>query len=126
MAATIVDLYIDKGADWSVDLDIDETGYTFSGTIAGVTPTFDVIDDDGDATHDNRLIFDKSKGSLYAGTCTGSNWNDANRGSGAIGLGRDVIASGNYSFAIGNNSSITGISGFSGLNISLATLKTSS
>lgn len=37
------------------------------------------LDDDGDADHDARMMFDKSLGSFYAGRVTGTEWDSGNR-----------------------------------------------
>ncbi|MGB4107935.1 MAG: hypothetical protein WBK55_09105, partial [Alphaproteobacteria bacterium] len=57
---------------------------------------------------DNRLFFDKSKGAFRAGSATGTQWDDANVGTGSVALGTDLTASGAYSAAIGLASSATG------------------
>jgi len=66
------------------------------------------LDDDGDTDHDYRLIYDKSKGFFGVGRATGSQWNDANRGIGAIVMGDDSIASGYYAHAEGRQTTASG------------------
>lgn len=62
------------------------------------------LDDDGDTTHDARIIFDKSKGFFGAGVSTTTGINDINRGMYATSLGYNCKASGAYAVAIGSNS----------------------
>ncbi|PCI98597.1 MAG: hypothetical protein COB14_07720 [Alphaproteobacteria bacterium] len=70
------------------------------------------LDDDGDANHDNRMFFDKSKGAFRVGTETGTNWDDANVGTNSIALGRSANASGNDSAAMGAQVTASGLSSF--------------
>ena len=67
----------------------------------------DQLDDDGDANHDARVIFDKSKGFFAAGTQAGTDWDDASRGANAAAFGT-AIASGATSFAAGQAAYATG------------------
>ncbi len=64
------------------------------------------LDDDGDANHDRRMLFDKSNGSFRAGTTTGGEWN--NRGTNSVGLGSNALASGPVSVAMGESPSASG------------------
>ncbi|MEX1087252.1 MAG: hypothetical protein WEC58_01875, partial [Candidatus Paceibacterota bacterium] len=57
--------------------------------------------DTGNADHDNRFFFDKSKGAFRAGYVTGSEWDDSNVGIYSTAIGRGAIASGAGSFAGG-------------------------
>lgn len=57
--------------------------------------------DDGDATHSNRMFFDKSKGAFRAGGVTGTEWDDASVGANSIALGVNTKASGVGSVALG-------------------------
>lgn len=51
---------------------------------------------------DSRFLFDKSKGAFRAGLAQSTEWDDANRGLYSAAFGRDTIASGQGSFAVGN------------------------
>ncbi len=62
------------------------------------------LDDTGVASHDARVQFDKSKAAFYAGSATGTQWDDVNRGSGSVNLGTNNTASGAVSVAIGSGS----------------------
>lgn len=62
----------------------------------------DSLDDDGDATHDARFMFDKSKGFFAAGRATGTEWDAANRGTYSA-----VFGDSNKCLA--NNSIVTGL-----------------
>lgn len=65
------------------------------------------LNDDGDPTHDNRLIFDKSNGSFRAGTANSTQWDSRGAGSAAFGLNN--LARGNYNLVSGSsNSTATG------------------
>lgn len=66
------------------------------------------LDDDGDATHQSRLFFDKSKYAFRAGYTSGDSWDDANVGIGSVAMGADSRASGQNSIAIGSFSWATG------------------
>ncbi len=68
----------------------------------------DSLDDDGNSTHDDRIIFDKSKGAFRAGGTPGTEWDDASRGFHSTGLGLSCTASGAYSLAAGISSQATG------------------
>jgi len=61
----------------------------------------DQLDDDGVATHDNRMFFDKSKGAFRAGGVATTQWNDVNRGLYSFATGYNSRASGGYSIAMG-------------------------
>ncbi len=64
--------------------------------------------DAGNATEDNRLFFDKSKGAVRAGSASFTQWNDANVGTYSIGIGTNVIASGYGSMALGYSDTADG------------------
>lgn len=69
----------------------------------------DSLDDDTDTDHDTRVIFDKSKGFFAAGTVTGSEWNNANRGVNSVVFGNNNTGSAITSSVLGGASnSITG------------------
>ena len=53
-----------------------------------------------DTNRSNRMMFDKSKGSFYAGSTSDTQWDSANRGEYAAAFGRNCIASGQYSVAM--------------------------
>lgn len=55
------------------------------------------LDDDGDANHDSRFIFDKSNGSFRAGRVASTQWNSGNRGNFSVAFGANNTASGNHS-----------------------------
>ena len=57
-----------------------------------------------DTDRSNRMMFDKSKGSFYAGSTSDTQWDSANRGQYAAAFGRNCTASGQYSVAMGYNS----------------------
>lgn len=68
----------------------------------------DQLDDDADTSHDDRFIFDKSKGFFGAGRFTGTQVDASNRGNlAAFVLGRDSTASGASAFALGFNNTAT-------------------
>lgn len=62
------------------------------------------LDDDGDANHDSRLIFDKSNGSFRAGRVASTQWNSANRGNFSVAFGANNMASGNHSGVLAGES----------------------
>ena len=69
----------------------------------------DRLDDDSSViTKDNRMLFDKVKGAFRAGTANDSQWDNANRGTYSIALGRNSTASGSNSFAVGNSNTASG------------------
>ncbi len=70
------------------------------------------LDDDGDANHDNRIFFDKSKGAFRAGNANGTQWDDANVGDYSFAAGAGVTASGNSSTALGSGITASGQSSF--------------
>ena len=57
-----------------------------------------------DTDRSNRMMFDKSKGSFYAGSTSDTQWDSANRGQYAAAFGRNCTASGQYSVAMGYHS----------------------
>jgi hypothetical protein len=61
------------------------------------------LDDDGDATHDTRMFFDKSTGAFRAGTATDTEWNATERGVNSVAIGNGSVARGDYSVAFGLN-----------------------
>ncbi|MCB1782924.1 MAG: hypothetical protein KDI13_02920, partial [Alphaproteobacteria bacterium] len=67
------------------------------------------LDDDGDANHDARMLFDKSKSAFRAGQVTGTEWNNANIGANSTALGYAVKASGTNTVAIGASSTASGL-----------------
>jgi hypothetical protein len=82
--------------------------YTDSGVISQIhnyTDDFVVgspqLADDGDANHDKRMWFDKSRGAFRAGGVPGSEWDDANVGDYSAGFGNTGIASGSISTHFG-------------------------
>ena len=64
--------------------------------------------DDGNAAHDARMFFDKSKGAFRAGGATSTQWNDTAVGINSFATGLDNIASGSYSVAMGRSNSVGG------------------
>lgn len=66
----------------------------------------DQLDDDGDATHDNRFLFDKSTAAFRAGVATGTQWDT--RGAGSFAGGTDNTATGANSVAFGQNNTNAG------------------
>ena len=61
-------------------------------------------DDAGNADHDSRFFFDKSKGAFRAGIEEGDKWDDGNRGIGSVALGNGNTAAGENSVAMGYQS----------------------
>lgn len=57
--------------------------------------------DDGGASYDSRMFFDKSTGSFRAGEVDGAQWDSGSRGSWSAAFGRNTTASGGYSLAWG-------------------------
>ncbi|MGH1404828.1 MAG: tail fiber domain-containing protein [Alphaproteobacteria bacterium] len=80
-----------------------------SGTVAYATDDFvfgsSQLADTGDANHDHRMFFDKSKGAFRAGRATGTEWDDANVGNYSAAFGTNTIASGENAFAVGGSAS---------------------
>jgi hypothetical protein len=70
----------------------------------------DSLDDDGLAIHDNRMLFDKSKGAIRAGTANSITWDDANRGFQSVAFGRNTAASGARSTVAGGDINATSAS----------------
>ncbi|HHZ65494.1 MAG TPA: hypothetical protein EYN51_08385, partial [Flavobacteriales bacterium] len=70
------------------------------------------LDDDTDPNHDNRMLFDKSKGAFRAGGVTTTLWNDANRGNFSFAGGFNNTATGTYSTAFGTISDVNGSNAF--------------
>ncbi|PCJ98195.1 MAG: hypothetical protein COA45_08585 [Zetaproteobacteria bacterium] len=70
------------------------------------------LDDDGDANHDSRMFFDKSKSAFRAGSATGTEWDDANVGAYSFSGGWLSRASGQYSTSFGRASRATGSGSF--------------
>jgi len=80
-----------------------------------------VLADDGDATHDNRMWFDKSKGAFRAGGVGGNQWDDGNVGSYSTALGQGNIASNNYTFGFGASVTVSGLNASAGGSATTAT-----
>lgn len=87
----------DAAGDWAVD------DFVFGSP---------QLDDDGDATHDARMFFDKSKGAFRAGQVTGTEWDDASVGASSF-AGGSSTASGASSTAFGSGSTASGAESFS-------------
>lgn len=60
------------------------------------------LDEDGEADHNNRMFFDKSKSAFRAGLSASNSWDEANVGLYSAAFGAGSIASGAMSFATGN------------------------
>ena len=71
------------------------------------------LDDDGDVAHDNRMLFDKSKGAFRVGRVELTAWDDANRGLYSFAQGDGSKASGDRSVALGFTTQATGSGAFS-------------
>lgn len=81
------------------------------------------LDDDGDPTHDARVLFDKGKAAFYAGRATGNSWNAVNRGDASINLGTDNLTNVDGAVGIGQGNSVGGEYAFcAGYNNTVATL----
>ncbi|MGH1376096.1 MAG: tail fiber domain-containing protein [Alphaproteobacteria bacterium] len=95
-----------------------------SGTIAYATDDFvfgsSQLADTGDANHDNRMFFDKSKGAFRAGVVTGTEWDDSNVGAESVAFGRNAEAIGNNTFAAGTHVAAVGNESFAVGNSSYA------
>jgi hypothetical protein len=76
------------------------------GTVATDDFVFGALSLDGAGT---RMLFDKSKGAFRAGTVTGTQWDDANRGAASMAWGQDTIASNTYATAWGELANAGGI-----------------
>lgn len=73
------------------------------------------LDDMNDGTKGNeRLLFDKSKGAFRAGSVESTQWNDGSRGNYSAALGRNTTASGTSSFAAGAENTASGQNSFVG------------
>jgi len=72
----------------------------------------DQLDDDGDTTHDRRVIYDKSQGFFGAGRVDSTQWDSGNRGTDAVVFGINCTASGARSFASGNGNISSGSQSF--------------
>lgn len=68
----------------------------------------DSLDDDGDATHDSRLLFDKSSFSFRAGKAASTQWDT--RGNGSVAFGEDCTAAAAHTFAAGDTNTVDGTS----------------
>lgn len=64
------------------------------------------LDDTGSASNDNRIIFDKSKGSFHAGSASLTQWDNASRGLGNAVFGADNQVSSNFGGLFGSNNVI--------------------
>ena len=67
----------------------------------------DQLDDDGDASHQRRFFFGKSKGAFRAGQVEGIQWDATNVGPNSVAFGSDTTASGVYALAAGRLSKAT-------------------
>ncbi len=89
-----------------------------AGLIANVTYTDDFVlggpqlADDGNADHDTRLWWDKSKGAFRAGTAESTQWDDANVATWSTAVGHNITASGVSAFACGDTNIASGESSF--------------
>jgi hypothetical protein len=63
----------------------------------------DSLDDDADADHYNRFLFDKSKASFRAGRAESTQWDDANRGTASVAFGKDSTAAADFSTVAGGD-----------------------
>jgi hypothetical protein len=63
----------------------------------------DSLDDDTDANHDSRMLFDKSTAAFRTGTVTGTAWDAASRGANSFATGLDTTASGAGSVTFGDS-----------------------
>ncbi len=85
----------------------------------------DSLLDDGDASHDARMLFDKSRGGAFrAGVATGTQWNTLGFSSGSFGTDNTVTgqnsfangqfnnASGSHSIASGSNNTASNFASF--------------
>ncbi|NBW34406.1 MAG: hypothetical protein EBR30_05185 [Cytophagia bacterium] len=61
------------------------------------------LNDDGNSTHDTRLLFEKSTGAFRVGTVTDTRWDAAERGTNSVAMGLGNIARGNSSLSLGQN-----------------------
>lgn len=60
------------------------------------------LDNDKSTTDDNkRIFFDKSKGAFRAGMAQSDQWDESNRGTYSIAMGRNTVASGYHATAFG-------------------------
>ena len=59
------------------------------------------LDDDGNASHDSRFFFDKSKGAFRAGKVLSTNWDADSIGTNSVAMGYNTKANGNVSVALG-------------------------
>ncbi len=75
---------------------------------------------DGDASHLNRLFFDKSKAAFRVGYTSGTQWDNSNIGQYSIAAGRNTIADGRSSSAFGEESEATGSISFAAGRFSIA------
>ena len=66
------------------------------------------LDDDGIADHNRRFFFDKSKGAFRAGYISGNQWDDVNVGNYSTAMGNNTTASGDRSTAMGYNTTASG------------------
>lgn len=83
----------------------------------------DSLNDDADSDHDNRFIFDKSKGAFRAGTVQSTQWDDASRGTQSAAFGRNNQAIGGRSTVAGGDANViagTGAQAFIGAGTSNA------
>lgn len=65
------------------------------------------LSDDGNADHDSRMFFDKSKGAFRAGTVNTNQWDDVNVGTASAAFGTGCKATATDSFSAGLNNEVT-------------------
>lgn len=101
---TLDQSYDQGGAGSGRSIDASDGAVTINGDdgiiVTGTFGSGNIIDTDisGAGT---RLFFNPNKGTIRAGTVSGTQWNDANIGEYSAAFGNDNIASGNVSFAMG-------------------------
>jgi hypothetical protein len=61
----------------------------------------DSLDDDGDPSHDSRMLFDKSRGAFRAGETTSTSWDESERGSYSLATGIENSANSWNTVALG-------------------------
>lgn len=97
------------GGVWDVTSNVtSNTGASSDETADDFVFGSDQLDDDGSATHDTRIIFDKSAGAFRAGTVTSTQWDSASRGSNSTAFGNNCTASGINAFAQGSTCTASG------------------
>jgi hypothetical protein len=88
---------------WSTALNVTSNA---PGTLASDSFLFgsSTLSDAGDATHDSRMLFEKSTGAFRAGTANSTQWDT--RGLGSAAFGTNTQANGNYTFVVGQSNAI--------------------